>query len=41
VADLKAKGIELLEPRIGPALKAVYLKDRDPAGNIVHLLWTA
>ncbi|MBN1399295.1 MAG: bifunctional 4-hydroxy-2-oxoglutarate aldolase/2-dehydro-3-deoxy-phosphogluconate aldolase [Anaerolineae bacterium] len=39
VADLKAKGIELLEPRISPTTKAVYLKDRDPAGNIVHLLW--
>lgn len=41
VEDLKAKGIELLEPTIRPTVKAVYLKDPDPAGNTVHLLWTA
>ena len=39
VVYLKAKGIELLEPKIRPTTKAVYLKDPDPAGNIVHLLW--
>lgn len=37
--DLKAKGIELLEPTIKPESKAVYLKNPDPAGNTVHLLW--
>ncbi|MCD6518899.1 MAG: bifunctional 4-hydroxy-2-oxoglutarate aldolase/2-dehydro-3-deoxy-phosphogluconate aldolase [Anaerolineae bacterium] len=41
VEDLKAKGVELLEPTIKPTVKAVYLKDPDPAGNTVHLLWLA
>jgi len=41
VEDLKAKGIELLEPVIKPTLKAVYFKNPDPAGNTVHLLWLA
>lgn len=41
VADLKAKGVELLEPNIKPTVKSVYLKDPDPAGNTVHLLWLA
>jgi|YNPNPStandDraft_1061719.scaffolds.fasta_scaffold32690_2 2-dehydro-3-deoxyphosphogluconate aldolase/(4S)-4-hydroxy-2-oxoglutarate aldolase len=41
VEDLKAKGIELLEPNIKPTVKAVYLKEPDPAGNTVHLLWLA
>lgn len=41
VEDLKAKGVELLEPRIKPTVKAVYLKKPDPAGNTVHLLWLA
>ena len=39
VEDLKAKGVELLEPTIRPTVKAVYLKEPDPAGNTVHLLW--
>jgi len=37
--DLKAKGVELLEPNIKPTVKAVYLKEPDPAGNTIHLLW--
>ncbi|MFP3896363.1 MAG: VOC family protein [Anaerolineales bacterium] len=37
--DLDAKGIEYEEPSIKPAVKAVYLKEPDPAGNTVHLLW--
>ncbi|MBM3188395.1 MAG: bifunctional 4-hydroxy-2-oxoglutarate aldolase/2-dehydro-3-deoxy-phosphogluconate aldolase [Chloroflexi bacterium] len=41
VADLKAKDIELLEPTIRPTLKNVYLKNPDPAGNTVHVLWLA
>jgi len=41
VAALKAQGVELEEPRIKSNAKAVYLKERDPAGNLVHLLWTA
>jgi 2-dehydro-3-deoxyphosphogluconate aldolase / (4S)-4-hydroxy-2-oxoglutarate aldolase len=40
VADLQARGIELLEPNLKPTSKAVYLKNPDPAGNTVHLLWT-
>ena len=39
LAALKAQGIELQEPIIRPHLKAVYLKQPDPAGNLVHLLW--
>ncbi|MHB9033360.1 MAG: VOC family protein [Anaerolineae bacterium] len=39
VEDLQAKGVELLEPTIKPGTKAVYLKNPDPAGNTVHLLW--
>ncbi len=41
VEDLKAKGVELLEPNIRPTVKSVYLKNPDPAGNTVHLLWMA
>ena len=39
IEDLKAKGVELLEPTIKPTSKAVYLKNPDPAGNTVHLIW--
>ncbi len=39
VSALQAKGIELEEPKIKPDLKAVFLKQTDPAGNQVHLLW--
>lgn len=39
VAALQAKGIELEEPTLKPQSKAVYLKQPDPAGNRVHLLW--
>jgi hypothetical protein len=41
VAALQAQGVELAEPKMGPGFKAVFLKETDPAGNIVHLLWTA
>jgi catechol-2,3-dioxygenase len=41
VAALQAKGIALREPSIQPTSKMVYLKDPDPDGNLVHLLWTA
>ena len=41
VEELKAKGVEMLEPNIRPTVKAVYLKNPDPAGNTVHLLWMA
>jgi len=39
VQALNEKGIALLEPTIRPTVKAVYLRDPDPAGNTVHLLW--
>ena len=41
VAALQAQGVALEEPKIKANLKAVFLKERDPAGNLVHLLWTA
>lgn len=37
---LKQKGIHLEEPKIKDDVKAVFLKDTDPAGNRIHLLWT-
>jgi catechol 2,3-dioxygenase-like lactoylglutathione lyase family enzyme len=40
VAALEAQGVRLEEPKIKPAVKAVFLKDKDPAGNLVHLLWS-
>ena len=40
VAELKAKGIRLKEPLIGPDLKIAYLEDTDPEGNPVHLWWS-
>jgi 2-dehydro-3-deoxyphosphogluconate aldolase/(4S)-4-hydroxy-2-oxoglutarate aldolase len=39
MAALQAKGIELEEPKEKPDNKAVYLKQTDPAGNRVHLIW--
>jgi 2-dehydro-3-deoxyphosphogluconate aldolase / (4S)-4-hydroxy-2-oxoglutarate aldolase len=36
---LKAKGIELEEPKVKSDTKAVFLKGADPAGNRIHLLW--
>ncbi len=41
MADLKARGFELEEPKISPTSKLVYLKERDPGGNLVHLVWRA
>jgi 2-dehydro-3-deoxyphosphogluconate aldolase/(4S)-4-hydroxy-2-oxoglutarate aldolase len=38
---LEAQGVDLEEPKIKSGVKAVFLKQRDPAGNLVHLLWTA
>jgi catechol 2,3-dioxygenase-like lactoylglutathione lyase family enzyme len=36
---LEQKGIKLDEPKIKDDIKAVFLKDADPAGNRIHLLW--
>jgi len=38
-AALKSKGVELEEPKVGPDFKAAFLKQTDPAGNRIHLLW--
>jgi 2-dehydro-3-deoxyphosphogluconate aldolase/(4S)-4-hydroxy-2-oxoglutarate aldolase len=38
---LRAIGVDVEEPRIKPDVKAVFLRDPDPAGNRVHLLWRA
>ncbi|GAA1861318.1 hypothetical protein [Asanoa iriomotensis] len=39
VADLGERGRELQEPVTFPASRLAYLKDRDPAGNLVHIIW--
>ncbi len=39
IAALQAKGVEVEEPTIKPEAKTVYLKQPDPAGNRIHLLW--
>jgi len=39
VAVLRARGVELEEPTITPTTRVVFLKQRDPAGHRVHLLW--
>jgi len=40
VASLETQGVALEEPVIKPGIKAVFLKERDPAGNLVHLFWS-
>jgi len=39
VAALQARGLEVEQPVIRADLKAAYLKQTDPAGNRIHLLW--
>jgi 2-dehydro-3-deoxyphosphogluconate aldolase/(4S)-4-hydroxy-2-oxoglutarate aldolase len=40
VASLEAQGVALEEPlNTKPGVKAVFLKEPDPAGNLVHLFW--
>lgn len=40
VASLEAQGVAFEEPlKTPPGIKAVFLKERDPAGNLVHLYW--
>ncbi|HEX2923986.1 MAG TPA: VOC family protein [Chloroflexota bacterium] len=39
VADLKARGFELEETKTAPTYKLAYLKQRDPGGNLVHIVW--
>lgn len=39
VAHLQKLGIEFEDAKIKPGLKSVFLKNTDPAGNAVHLIW--
>lgn len=39
VADLRARGFEIEEPHLGRRSKLAYLKQRDPGGNPVHIVW--
>ncbi len=39
IEKLRSDGVELLEPIIKQNVKAVFLKQSDPAGNRVHLIW--
>jgi hypothetical protein len=39
LAALQAKGFEFEEPKVKPTNKAAFLKQTDPAGNRVHILW--
>ncbi len=39
VEALKARGVELEEPILKSTSKAIYLKQPDPAGNRIHLIW--
>ena len=39
VQALNEKGVALGDPTLRPNSKSVYLKEPDPAGNTVHLLW--
>lgn len=40
VASLEARGVACEEPlKTPPGFKAAFLKERDPAGNLVHLFW--
>ena len=41
VEALGARGVEMEEPKVKPEVKAAMLQGRDPAGNRVHLFWTA
>ena len=39
VALVRARGLEIEEPQTGADFKSAYLRQPDPAGNRVHLLW--
>ena len=41
VEALRARGVELENFRAGPTGKAAFLRQTDPAGNLVHILWSA
>ncbi|MGQ9524691.1 MAG: VOC family protein [Armatimonadota bacterium] len=37
---LRKNGVELEEPTIRPGGKSAFLKETDPAGHRVHIVWT-
>jgi 2-dehydro-3-deoxyphosphogluconate aldolase/(4S)-4-hydroxy-2-oxoglutarate aldolase len=39
VTHLRNQGVEFEEPKIQPDFKSVFLKNADPGGNLVHLIW--
>lgn len=39
MADLRSRGFDFETPKIFPDVKAVFMKQTDPAGNRVHLIW--
>jgi 2-dehydro-3-deoxyphosphogluconate aldolase/(4S)-4-hydroxy-2-oxoglutarate aldolase len=41
VTHLRNQGVEFEESKIQPDFKSVFLKNSDPAGNLVHLIWRA
>ncbi|MBC7222827.1 MAG: bifunctional 4-hydroxy-2-oxoglutarate aldolase/2-dehydro-3-deoxy-phosphogluconate aldolase [Anaerolineae bacterium] len=41
VEALRAQGVELEDPIVLPGMKVQYLKEPDPAGNRVHIVWKA
>lgn len=41
VEVLRALGIELEAPNGGRSVRGMFLKQRDPAGKLVHLFWQA
>jgi catechol 2,3-dioxygenase-like lactoylglutathione lyase family enzyme len=41
VEALRAQGIEFETPKGGGSVRGIFLKQRDPTGNLVHLFWQA
>lgn len=41
VEALQAQGVDLEDPIVLPGMKLQYLKEPDPAGNRVHIVWKA
>lgn len=39
LAALQARGVEVEEPKLGASAKSAFLKQSDPAGHRVHVLW--
>ncbi len=39
VAALQAQGVALEEPRVNAEMKTIFLRELDPAGHRVQLIW--